>query len=48
MDPVLLHLLDNSISPALMRSIAENPPGLPWYGFARIDRQWQIVIFVLP
>lgn len=37
--PVLLHLLDNSISPALMRSLAKNPPGLPWYGFARIDRQ---------
>jgi radical SAM superfamily enzyme YgiQ (UPF0313 family) len=39
MDPVLLHLLDNAISPALMRAIAENPPGLSWYGFARIDRQ---------
>jgi hypothetical protein len=37
--PVLLHLLDNSISPALMRSLAKNPPGFPWYGFARIDRQ---------
>ena len=22
-----------------MRSLAENPPGLPWYGFARIDSQ---------
>jgi radical SAM superfamily enzyme YgiQ (UPF0313 family) len=39
MHPVLLHLLDNSISPALMHSLMENPPGLPWYGFARIDRQ---------
>ena len=39
MHPVLLHLLDNSISPALMHSLVENPPGLPWYGFARIDRQ---------
>jgi radical SAM superfamily enzyme YgiQ (UPF0313 family) len=39
MNPVLLHLLDNAISPALMRSFVENPPGLPWYGFARIDRQ---------
>jgi len=37
--PVLLHLLDNSVSPALMRSLAKNPPGFPWYGFARIDRQ---------
>ena len=39
MDPALLHLLDNAISPALLRSLAENPPGPAWYGFARIDRQ---------
>ena len=37
--PALLHLLDNSVSPALMRSLAKNPPGFPWYGFARIDSQ---------
>ena len=36
--PVLLHLLDNSISPALMRAIAADPPGVPWYGFARIGQ----------
>jgi radical SAM superfamily enzyme YgiQ (UPF0313 family) len=35
--PVLIHLLDNAISPALLRALAENPPGVPWYGFARID-----------
>jgi radical SAM superfamily enzyme YgiQ (UPF0313 family) len=35
--PALLHLLDNAVSPALMRSLAVNPPGFPWYGFARID-----------
>lgn len=39
MNPVLLHLLDNAINPALMHALIENPPGLPWYGFARIDRQ---------
>jgi radical SAM superfamily enzyme YgiQ (UPF0313 family) len=39
MDPALLHLLDNAISPALLGSLAENPPGPAWYGFARIDRQ---------
>ena len=39
MQPVLLHFLDNAISPALMHSLVENPPGLPWYGFARIERQ---------
>ena len=39
MRPVLLHFLDNAISPALMQSLVENPPGLPWYGFARIERE---------
>ncbi len=37
--PVLIHLLDNAISPALMRALAERPPGVPWYGFARISRE---------
>jgi len=36
--PVLIHLLDNAISPALMEAIASNPPMSPWYGFARITR----------
>ena len=35
--PALLHLLDNAISPALLRGLAAHPPGVPWYGFARID-----------
>jgi hypothetical protein len=35
--PVLLHLLDNAISPALMQALATEPPGLDWYGFARIS-----------
>jgi hypothetical protein len=33
--PVLIHLLDNAISPSLMKAISEHPPGVPWYGFAR-------------
>ncbi len=37
--PALLHLLDNAMSPALMRSLVENPPGLSWYGFSRIEKQ---------
>lgn len=37
--PILIHLLDNAINPALLRALAENPPGAPWYGFARIDEQ---------
>jgi hypothetical protein len=37
--PVLIHLLDNAVSPALMRGLAEKPPGVPWYGFARISKE---------
>ena len=37
--PRLLHLLDNAISPPLLRLLAERPPGAPWYGFARFDEQ---------
>lgn len=33
----LLHLLDNAVSPALMRRLMASPPGLPWYGFARVS-----------
>ena len=36
--PALLHLVDNALSPVLMNSIATQPPGAPWYGFARITR----------
>ena len=35
--PVLIHLLDSSISPALLQALCKNPPGAPWYGFARFD-----------
>ena len=34
--PALLHFLDNAVSPPLMRALAAEPPGLDWYGFARI------------
>jgi len=33
--PGCIHLLDNAISPALLRALADNPPGASWYGFAR-------------
>jgi len=36
--PVLIHLLDNAISPSLMKAICKHPPGAPWYGFARITK----------
>lgn len=34
--PVLLHLTDNAVPPAVLEGIAGKPPGVPWYGFARI------------
>jgi len=34
--PVLIHLLDNALSPALLEEFTASPPGAPWYGFARI------------
>ena len=34
--PSLLHLLDNTVSPALMAALNDDPPGAAWYGFARI------------
>ena len=36
--PVLIHFLDNAISPSLMKAISEHPLGVSWYGFARITR----------
>ncbi len=35
--PVLLHLLDNALSPGLLASFVDKPPGLPWYGFSRFE-----------
>lgn len=34
--PSLIHFLDNALSPAFLERIVESPPGVPWYGFARI------------
>jgi hypothetical protein len=35
--PSLVHLLDNAISTALLKRLAADPLGVPWYGFARIS-----------
>lgn len=32
----LIHFLDNALSPKFMHHLIANPPGVPWYGFARI------------
>jgi radical SAM superfamily enzyme YgiQ (UPF0313 family) len=45
--PVLIHLLDNAISPSLMKAISEDPPGVPWYGFVRITRHLTDLDFCL-
>lgn len=37
--PRLLHLLDNALSPALLQGLIEQPPGVPWYGFVRFEKQ---------
>lgn len=38
--PVLIHLLDNALSPALLKALCLDPPGVPWYGFARITQHF--------
>jgi radical SAM superfamily enzyme YgiQ (UPF0313 family) len=45
--PVLIHLIDNAISPSVMKSISEHPLGIPWYGFARITRHLADLDFCL-
>ena len=41
----LTHLLDNAVSPALLRALADIPPGAPWYGFVRAHEQLADVAF---
>jgi hypothetical protein len=35
----LVHLVDNALSPALLRHLAADPLPAPWYGFVRISRE---------
>jgi hypothetical protein len=37
-NPSLIHILDSSISPSLLNTLAQRPPGAPWYGFTRITQ----------
>lgn len=37
--PVLLHFLDNALSPAMLRRLAAQPPGPSWYGFVRFSAE---------
>ncbi len=36
--PSLLHLLDNALSPRVLNNFIDFPPGLPWYGFSRFEK----------
>ncbi len=36
--PVLIHLTDSEISPAMLKALTEAPPGAPWYGFCRFTK----------
>ena len=43
--PLLLHFLDNAMSPALMNTLAQKPPGVSWYGFSRFERELETLEF---
>ncbi len=34
--PVLIHFLDNALSPSLLETLCDHPFGVPWYGFVRM------------
>ncbi len=40
MNPALIHILDNAISPALLKTLAQEPLGIPWYGFTRVTKHF--------
>jgi hypothetical protein len=42
----LVHFLDNALAPRLLAHLIDHPPGLPWYGFARITRHLTDPAFV--
>ncbi len=37
-NPVLIHLTDSEISPSMLKALASDPPGAPWYGFCRFTK----------
>jgi len=36
--PSMIHFLDNALSPKLLKTIIQNPPKVPWYGFTRVTK----------
>lgn len=43
--PILVHLLDNALQPALLKALSEDPIGMQWYGFVRFTRQLEDPVF---
>lgn len=46
-NPILLHFLDNAVAPSIFTQLIEKPPGLPWYGFARVTEHLTDLKFCL-
>ncbi len=44
--PALIHFLDNALTPALLKRLAEEPPAAPWYGYARFTEELTDLSFV--
>ena len=44
-NPAMVHLLDNAVSPALLRELADCRLGIPWYGFARFEKELEELDF---
>ncbi|NLD35862.1 MAG: radical SAM protein [Desulfatiglans sp.] len=45
--PSMVHILDNAISPALLKRIIERPLNTPWYGFVRITDHFKDAEFCM-
>lgn len=37
--PALVHIVDNAVSPSMLKALVRQPPGVPWYGFARVTEE---------
>lgn len=37
-NPILIHITDSEISPAMLKALAAVHPGAPWYGFCRFTK----------
>jgi hypothetical protein len=37
--PSLVHIVDNAVSPSVLKGLVNEPPGVPWYGFARVTKE---------